>query len=161
MIDKIRAFVDKVLDKMHLLKYKELILYIIVGGGTTVVDWIVFAVLTLFVPETGGWIQTISPNIISYSAAWLCAVIFAYVFSRLFVFENTDGRIVPQFARFFASRFATLVLSIMGDILLCGDHALFPIGNVWIAKVIISVAIVIINYITSKLLVFNKKPQDR
>ena len=154
MVNKLRAFIDKVLTKMHLIKYKELILYIIVGGSTTVVDWVIFTVFALFVPPVGdGFILRISPNIIAYSVAWLGAVIFAYIMSRLFVFEQTGEKIIPQFAKFFVSRIMTLALSIVGDIILCGVLDM----NKFVAKVIISVAVVVINYITSKLLVFRKK----
>ena len=154
MVNKLRAFIDKVLTKMRLIKYKELILYIIVGGSTTVVDWVIFTAFALFVPPVGdGFILRISPNIIAYSVAWLGSVIFAYIMSRLFVFEQTGEKIIPQFAKFFVSRIMTLALSIVGDIILCGVLDM----NKFAAKVIISVAVVIINYVTSKLIVFRKK----
>jgi len=154
MVNKLRAFIDKVLTKMHLIKYKELILYLFVGGGTTAVDWVIFTLFSLFVPPVGdGFILRISPNIIAYSVAWLGAVIFAYVMSRLFVFEQTGEKIIPQFAKFFVSRIATLALSIVGDIILCGVLDM----NKFIAKLIISIAVIIINYVTSKLIVFKKK----
>lgn len=157
MVNKLRAFIDKVLTKLHLIKYKELILYLFVGGGTTVVDWVIFTIFALFVPPVGeGIILRISPNIIAYSVAWFGAVIFAYVMSRLFVFEQTGEKIIPQFAKFFVSRIMTLALSIAGDIILCGILDM----NKFVAKVIISVAVVIINYITSKLIVFRKAKQE-
>ena len=154
MVNKLRAFIDKVLTKMHLIKYKELILYLFVGGGTTAVDWVIFTVFALFVPPVGdGFILRISPNIIAYSVAWLGAVIFAYIMSRLFVFEQTGEKIIPQFFKFFVSRIMTLALSIVGDIILCGVLDM----NKFLAKVIISVAVIVINYVTSKLIVFRKK----
>ena len=160
MVNKLRAFIDRVLTKLHLIKYKELILYIIVGGSTTLVDWAIFTVFVLFVPPVGaGIILEISPNIISYAVAWLGAVIFAYVRSRLFVFEQTGEKIVPQFAKFFVSRLATLAISIVGDMLFSRFWGTEKY-QVLIAKVIISVAVVIINYITSKLIVFKKKKEE-
>lgn len=154
MVEKLRKFIDKILTALHLIKYKEIILYLIVGGGTTVVDWVIFTVFALFVPPVGGeFVQKISPNILAYSIAWFGAVIFAYVLSRLFVFEQTGEKIIPQFAKFFVSRIMTLVLSIVGDILLSGLLKMNP----FIAKAIISVAVIIINYITGKFLVFRKK----
>ncbi|MBO4428737.1 MAG: GtrA family protein [Clostridia bacterium] len=154
MVEKLRKFIDKILTALHLIKYKEIILYLIVGGGTTVVDWVIFTVFALFVPPVGGeFVQKISPNILAYSIAWLGAVIFAYVLSRLFVFEQTGEKIIPQFFKFFVSRIMTLVLSIVGDILLSGLLKMNP----FIAKAIISVAVIIINYITGKFLVFRKK----
>lgn len=158
MVTKLRALIDKILTALHLIKYKEQILYLAVGGGTTVVDFIVYTLFVLFVPPVGGeFIQRISPNILSYAAAWLVAVIFAYVFSRVFVFEETGERVLSQFLKFFGSRVITLALSIVGDVVLCGDYAIVPVKNPFWAKIIISVAVVIINYITSKLLVFNSK----
>ena len=59
--------------------------------------------------------------------------------------------------KFFGSRAITWVISILGDIFLCGEYAIIEIENPFIAKLIISVAIIVINYITSKWLVFAKK----
>lgn len=156
MVEKLRAFIDKILEKLHLIKYKEQILYLIVGGGTTVVDWVIFTVFALFVPPLGNegdFVRRISPNILAYSIAWLGAVIFAYVLSRLFVFEQTGEKIPTQFLKFVGSRVLTLVLSILGDMLLSGVLKMNP----FIAKAIISVAVIIINYITGKFIVFRKK----
>lgn len=160
MVNKLRAFIDRVLTKIHLIKYKEIILYIIVGGGTTFVDWGVYTLFVLFVPSIGGeFVKKISPNILAYAAAWFCAVIFAYVLSKLFVFEETGEHVATQFLKFLGSRFMTLIISIAGDIILCGEYALVPLKNPFIAKLIISIVVVSINYITSKLLVFRKKKE--
>lgn len=158
LIDKIA---DAVLKFLHLTRFKEQIMYLGVGVLTTLVDWAVYAVFVLFVPGVGGeFLQRISPNILSYTIAWLAAVIFSYVASRELVFKPTDEKISTQFTRFLGSRAITLALSVAGDILLCGDYALIEIENPFIAKLIISVAIIIINYITSKWLVFTKRTPD-
>jgi len=99
--------------------------------------------------------------------AWLGAVIFAYVCSKLFVFERDEDAsgqyekegIVSQFAKFFLSRFGTLVLSIAGDFVLCSETVGIEL-NAYLVKAIISVAVIIINYITSKFLVFNKAKKE-
>jgi putative flippase GtrA len=155
LIDKIA---DAVLRFLHLTKFKEQIMYLGVGVLTTLVDWAVYAVFVIFVPGVGGeFLQRISPNILSYTIAWLAAVIFSYVASRALVFRPTDEKISTQFAKFVGSRAITLALSVAGDIFLCGDYALIEIEHPFIAKLIISVAIIIINYITSKWLVFTKR----
>ncbi len=156
MIEKIRNAVDKIFNKLHLLKYKELILYLFIGGGTTVVDWVLYTLFVLFIPPINlERVNQISPNIIAYCFSWAGAVLFAYIFSRLFVFESNNN-IASEFVKFVLSRFLTLVISILGDMLLCGKLAVIPIGNPFIAKAVISVMVIIINYITSKLLVFKK-----
>jgi putative flippase GtrA len=112
----------------------------------------------MFVPSVGGeFLMAVSPNILAYSIAWLAAVVFSYVASKTLVFKPTDEKISTEFMKFFGSRAITLAFSIAGDIVLSGEYALIKIENPFIAKLIISIAIIIINYITSKWLVFNKK----
>lgn len=161
MVKLINKIADAVLGFLHLSKFKEQIMYLGVGVLTTLVDWAVYALFVIFVPSVGGeFLEAISPNILSYSIAWLAAVIFSYVASKTLVFKPTDEKVSTQFLKFFGSRAITLALSIAGDIFLSGEYALVKIENPFIAKLIISVAIIIINYITSKWLVFNKKSPD-
>lgn len=158
MIKFINKIADAILGFLHLTKFKEQIMYLGVGVLTTVVDWVVYTLFVLFVPSVGGeFLQRISPNILSYSIAWFVAVIFSYFASKLLVFKPTDEKTAVEFIKFFGSRAITLVISILGDILLSGDYALLQVSNPWLAKLIISIAVIIINYITSKWLVFTKK----
>lgn len=153
----INKIIDAVLKALHLTKYKEQIMYLFVGGGTTVVDWIIFTALVFLLPDLSQLPFFSSfPNAIEYTVAWAGAVLFAYWASKFFVFESAKKEGFSQFLRFVASRVLTLLLSLAGDFILTG---LLEI-NEFIAKLIISVAVVIINYITSKLLVFNKKENE-
>lgn len=152
----INRIIDAVLRFLHLSRYKEQIMYLIVGGGTTVVDWIVFTALVFLLPDFAGVpLLERFPNAIEYTAAWAAAVLFAYWASKYFVFETAKKEGASQFFRFVASRLLTLVLSLAGDFLFTGIWGM----NEFLAKVIISVAVIIINYITSKLLVFHKKEE--
>lgn len=158
MAEKINKFIDKILTFFHLIKFREQILYIIVGGLTTLVDWVIYTPCALFLPSVGGeTIARISPNILAYAAGWAGSVIFAYFASRAFVFEKTGERTSTQFPKFVGARMFTLGISILGDILLCGDYAVIKVENPFLAKLFISVAVIIINYITNKLLVFSKR----
>jgi len=158
MVKLIHKIADAVLGFLHLTRFKEQIMYLGVGVLTTLVDWAVYAVFVLFVPSIGGdFLKAVSPNILSYSIAWLAAVIFSYVASKTLVFKPTEEKTSTQFLKFFGSRAITLAISIAGDIFFCGEYAIIKIGNPFIAKLIISVAIIIINYVTSKWLVFTKK----
>lgn len=157
MVKLINKIADAVLGFLHLSRFKEQIMYLGVGVLTTLVDWAVYAVFVLFVPSVGGeFLRAISPNILSYSIAWFSAVIFSYFASRALVFKPTEEKVSTQFAKFFGSRILTLIISIAGDILLSGKYAIVNIRNPFIAKLIISVAVIIINYITSKWLVFTQ-----
>ena len=93
-------------------------------------------------------------------AVFAKAVIFSYIASKALVFKPTNEKISREFLKFFGSRAITLAISILGDVLLSGDYAPLKIENPFIAKLIISIAIIIINYITSKWLVFTKNTED-
>ncbi len=153
----LNRIIDAILGALHLTKYKEQIMYLFVGGGTTVVDWIIFTILVFALPDLSHLpFFSHFPNAIEYTVAWAGAVLFAYWASKYFVFESAKKEGFTQFLRFVLSRVLTLILSLVGDFILTG---LFHM-NEFLAKLIISVAVVIINYITSKLLVFNKKETE-
>lgn len=153
----LNRIIDSVLTFLHLSKYKEQIMYLVVGGGTTVIDWGIFTLLVLLMPDLSDLpFFNRFPNAIAYIAAWSGAVLFAYWASKYFVFEAAKKEGSVQFFKFVASRLLTLVLSLIGDFLLTGILNI----NEFIAKLIISVLVIIINYITSKLLVFRKKRQE-
>ncbi len=162
MVRFINKIIDAVLSFLHLSKFKEQILYLAVGVMTTLVDWIVFALFEIFVPPVGGdLIKAISPNILAYFMSWFVAVVFAYFASRIFVFEPTHERIFTQILKFFGARAITLAISIAGDIFFSGEYAVIKIENAYIVKAIIAVIVIILNYITSKLLVFRAKAKDK
>lgn len=157
LVRSLNKIIDALLNAMHLTKYKEQIMYLFVGGGTTVVDWIIFTILVFLLPDLSNLpFFSHFPNAIEYTAAWAGAVLFAYWASKYFVFETAKKEGFSQFMKFVGSRVLTLILSLVGDFLLTGLLHM----NEFIAKLIISVAVVIINYITSKLLVFNKKETE-
>lgn len=152
--DQIKKIQDSILKKLGLLRFREQILYIVIGFITTAVDLVTYAFFVLFIPPLRlGDLEHISPNIAAYAIAWSAAVVFSYFANRIFVFE-CDKKGIKTFLSFIFWRSFTLGLSVIGDILLCGKMALYPVNNPFIAKVIISAAIVILNYIACKFLIF-------
>ena len=140
-----------------LKKYKSIILYIIFGGLTTVVDWSVS--FTLYYVwgdaiEATPWLIH-GANVI----AWVAAVAFAYVTNRIWVFESKRRGFFPiicEIAAFAGGRVLTLLLqeAIMG--VFCTWLGL----NEYLFKVIAAVLVVILNYFISKLLVFRKTRRE-
>lgn len=128
------------------LKYKEIILYLIFGVGTTAVDW---CIRFIFLRDT-----TPMPLVHTIDAvAWIAAVTFAYVTNRIFVFESkTKGftNIFSEVIKFAGSRVVTFVIQ---EIIVAVIYRLLPPATV---VVISSVIVVILNYIFSKLIVFRK-----
>lgn len=150
-----------------LLQY-EVMSYLVFGVLTTAVNFVVFGAanalagknyesLVLFTVGSFDfkWLY------LSNAIAWLCAVTFAYVTNRLFVFESTASgakAIVKEIASFFGARLMSLLLF---DELLYAVLLKFVLGNigsgVWIDKILVAVLTVIFNYIAGKFVIFKKK----
>lgn len=131
-------------------KNKEVINYIMVGILTTLVSLAVYyaLVLTILNPEDALLLQI--ANIIS----WIASVTFAYFANRKFVFESKNEHIVLEAMKFYLSRLGTLLLDM--TIMYIGVSLLFY--NDKFVKIIVQIIVIIVNYIFSKLFVF-QKPQ--
>lgn len=129
-----------------LVKHKAVLVYLFFGALTTLVNFLVYYPLYNYLHLSA----TVS-NII----AWAAAVVFAFLTNKPLVFNSNDWSmktVFPEFWKFCACRVGTgvletLVLFVTVDMLHLG-------GN--IMKIIVSVVVVIVNYVGSKLFVFKK-----
>lgn len=122
----------------------ELIAYIIFGILTTVVDWVVYYILSSL------GVNYIINSIIS----WTVAVLFAFITNKLFVFDSKRLKnIFRELVLFVLSRLSTLVINLAGMYVLISLLKL----NEFISKAILSILVVILNYIFSKLFIFKTK----
>lgn len=143
-------------------KYKEIILYFIFGGLTTVVS---FAVTFLMQKVFGLSGEDFFEFFVSNGVAWVCAVAFAYVTSHLYVFQSKAHgakAIAIEAGKFVGSRLFTGVIEMLLPSVLVKigiDAALFSFEGFW-AKAITGVVVIILNYILSKLFVFRKAKEQ-
>ena len=137
MINKIKELI---------IKYKSVLVYVVVGGLTTAVHMGVY-----YIPG----VNKIDPAWIRNTIAWIAAVLFAFWGNRTFVFtENTKGKRVTlrELGEFVAARvFSLVVENIIITVLTAG----FGVSDE-LVKIPSSVIVVVLNYITGKL-VFRKK----
>jgi putative flippase GtrA len=139
--------------KKLIIKYREILLYLIFGGLTTLLNWSTYGVLEKF---AGLGMNT--SNVI----AWVAGVLFAYFTNRKWVFESkvTDpAGFAKEFALFVGARAFSGAVEIIGLPLLVSaglNQSLFGVDG-FIAKMVISVVVVILNYIFSKVIIFRKK----
>ncbi len=159
-------------------KYREIIVYILVGLATTVVSYGVrlsliyggAALLSLDLASTDGAMmaQVSVLRTVAQSLGWVAGVVFAFIPNKKWVFRNDEGgkTVWAQFGKFVASRIGTyfveLALAVLLPMLLiaCGYQSLEFIVTVdadLVATVISVVLVTILNYVLSKLLVFKKK----
>jgi len=129
---------------------RETITYGIAGVSTTVVNFIAYH---LFCNILG------IPNLIANAIAWVIAVAFAYVVNARWVFrdkqEDAAGE-TKKIAKFFSARLVTFGVEELGMFILVD----LLHGPNLIMKAIVAVLVIILNYIFSKLFVFNKKNNE-
>lgn len=130
-------------------RLKEMVSYLFWGGLTTLVSWLTFS---LFSWLTG---RVILSNLLS----WLCAVAFAFVTNKQWVFESKDWKaktVWREAGTFLSARLITGVLEWVGvPVLAAWGEPLLGIEGLG-AKMGVTVAVILLNYIFSKLLIFKK-----
>ncbi len=140
--------------KELMIKYRELIVYLIVGVLTTVVSWGTYGLLKFVLDVENSALQMQVAVILR----WVAGVLFAYVTNRKYVFLSKNPKILKEFMAFTLSRVVTLFT----DMLTMGVlPPLLVKWNVpyadWIATFISAVIVTVLNYVFSKLMVFRKK----
>lgn len=134
--------------KNNIIRNREIIVYGIVGVLTTVVSWLSSFLLKLFLDD-----QIALQNLMINSLSWIAAIAFAYPANRLFVFESKNSNILQECAEFVGSRIATGVAEVgLMSLMVNALHV-----NFWISKLLVSIFVIIANYILSKLIVFRTK----
>lgn len=143
-------------------KNKEILLYLFFGGMTTVVG-LIFYILPARIMDLQDRTLlglTIDMNTqVSNIISWICAVSFAYVTNRIWVFsEKAHGRrgIVTECLSFFGGRLLTLIIE---NILLNICTTAIGLNDV-LAKVLVSVVTIILNYVISKLFIFRARGEE-
>lgn len=131
-------------------KYREIIVYLIVGVLTTIVSWVACFVFERFLlnPDIS-W-----QNALLNTIGWIAGVCFAYPTNRRWVFQSTNPEILKEFGEFAVSRLSTWILDIVIMELTVNVWSM----NYWVAKIFISsVLVVILNYVFSKVFIFKNK----
>ncbi|MCI9110238.1 MAG: GtrA family protein [Bacilli bacterium] len=132
-------------------KYEEIISYLIFGILTTVISFASYLIFAnIFFPNKTDLDIQIA-NILS----WVCAVTFAYITNRIWVFKSkTKGKKqLREIVEFVSARIASLLVD-MGMMYVM--YSLMHMNDT-IAKLIVQFVIVAMNYILSKLIIFKKK----
>lgn len=120
---------------------KELLTYLISGGITTGVNYLLYA----------GFLFLELPWLASNSIAWVGAVLTAYLLNRCWVFHS-GNRVMTELASFVGVRFLTLLTENALLWLLIDTLRVSPFP----AKLFVSVVTVIGNYILCKYGIFKK-----
>ena len=164
-------------------KYREIIVYIIVGLMTTVVAYGVrllilypfAAMLSLDLNATdAAMVAKVSVlRTVAQTVGWIAGVVFAFIPNKKWVFRNEDNEkktVMKQFGAFVASRIGTyfveLGLAVLMPMILiaCGYktfHFMIDVDADMLSMAISMVLVTVLNYVLSKLLVFRKKKEKQ
>lgn len=146
--------------KKLIKKYKEIILYIFFGVLTTIVNFVIYFIMNALLGE--------DMYLVSNVIAWIGAVAFAYITNKIWVFESKSREsktLLREIGEFVSARLLSLGIEEAGlyifvDLLKFSTFSfsflrLTITGDV-IAKVIMQVIVVTLNYIFSKFIIFKK-----
>lgn len=128
---------------------KELLAYLFFGGLTTLINIVSYGILNILFDL---------PVAISNIIAWFLSVLFAYATNRKYVFHSekiTHKEILKECINFFVGRIST---GILDTIFMVITVTLLNLPN-FIMKITSNIIVIILNYIISKLIVFNKKSE--
>ena len=132
--------------KALMVRYRDVIVYLVFGVLTTVVNYIIYLPCYNGLGLSGS---------VSNAIAWVGAVAFAYLTNKPFVFRSHDWSaktVIPELTKFVGCRVGSGVVETA--IIFLTVDLLGWNGNVM--KLLTSVLVVVLNYIGSKLLVFKK-----
>lgn len=131
--------------------YKEVVNYLVFGVLATLVNFISYYIFAKILGIE---------EITSSGLSWFCAVLFAYITNKIFVFDSKTETKIAFFKEMICFFLARIVSGILCDV---GTFALmvkvFHINDI-ISKIVTQVMVVIVNYLFSKLIVFRKKKEE-
>ena len=133
--------------KEMMVKYKDIVPYAIFGILTTIINIVVYLFFAHILKKE---------VMLSTLAAWFLSVLFAYVTNRKWVFHSgvlTFSNIIREAVAFFICRLATGIADILIMFIFVN---IFHFNDLFI-KIISNIAVIILNYVASKWIIFNHK----
>ncbi len=135
---------------MKKIYQNQAVRYIFFGGCTTMINLVLYFVLTRFLH-----MDITTASLISIS----CAILFAYVVNKLFVFEHRAGsakELLREMTGFVGMRLGTMLVEILGTLLLCCIWGMNDLA----AKCVIQVVVLLLNYVISRFFVFRDRDEN-
>lgn len=137
--------IKKIWDKVM---NREVISYLIFGVLTTLVNWVVYAAM----------VKVHIDYHIATAVAWAVSVLFAFIVNKIFVFQSYNMRpafVMKEITSFVACRAVSGVMEMVFMIVMVSWIHM----DEYISKIAVSVIVVIVNYVFSKLFIFRKSEE--
>lgn len=152
--DKIKVFYDN---------HREFILYSVFGVVTTLANFFSYLIMKAIFGE--------ERYLINNAVAWFVGVVVAFVTNKLFVFNSKSWKLkiaLKEFAEFVAARLFSfgveeagmwLFMSVLNFSRFSIPLVILTVPGDIIAKLLISIVVVILNYFFSKFIIFKKNKE--
>lgn len=151
-------------NNTFLSQYKEIISYLFWGVMTTIVSWLSYGLFSLLL---GKEMDSVDLFGMQFSLAvcfanvlsWICAALFAFFVNKIWVFQSKSwkaGVWLSEFWKFLSARIVSGIIEIIAVPLLVGiglSYTIFGIEGM-VAKLLVSIVVVLLNYFFSKLFIF-------
>jgi putative flippase GtrA len=127
---------------------REVISYLIFGVLTTLVNWVVYGMM----------VRTGVDYRIATAAAWVVSVLFAFIVNKIFVFQSYDlhlAFVMKEIVSFTACRAASGVMEMVLMVIMVSWLNM----DEYVSKVLVSIVVVVVNYVFSKLFIFRKSEE--
>ena len=137
--------IKKIWDKVM---NREVISYLIFVVLTTLVNWVVYAAM----------VKVHIDYRIATAVAWAVSVLFAFIVNKIFVFQSYNMRpafVMKEITSFVACRAVSGVMEMVFMIVMVSWIHM----DEYISKIAVSVIVVIVNYVFSKLFIFRKSEE--
>ena len=136
-------------------KYRKIIRYVFFGTTTTVVNWCIYALLQ-------GLLQL--DMTLCNAAAWFGAMLYSFFTNKLLVFESKSmaaALLLRESVKFFASRALSGAFEILLPSVLFAAGLNQPLLGLegGIAKALVSVLVIIMNFVLSNFFVFRNNQE--
>lgn len=135
----------------------ESIKYVIVGFFTTLLNFLLFIVLNFLFENS---ITNFRYNwLIAEALAFILSVLFDFFMDKYIVFRKTDTKIIETFKElinFMIMRVVSEILNVVGMFIFINKLKI----NTYVSKSILCIVVVILNYLFSKFIIFNKNNND-
>ena len=146
MINLISDYIEKENHISWYNKYREVLLYLVFGALTTLVNIVVFYLCRKLKLET----------YLSNAVAWFLSVLFAFITNKLYVFESKNKNFKENFREIF-SFVGFRILSLIFDMAFMYLMIEIISFNEMGAKILANIFVIILNYVFSKLFIFKKR----
>ena len=147
----------------------EIFKFLIVGGLATIIDMLSMAlVLYLYDPKlyNHNFLNTVigdvSPNnliaVIGTGIGFILGLVFNYIFSIVFVFNKTNTDFAKTKTGFVIFTLLSSIGFLIHTVGMAIGYGLLNI-NEWIIKIILTLVVLVFNYITRKKIIFKNKAE--